>query len=213
VSAEPASTPPLSKRRARTRQALISAAQQFLSERRTAVSVQDITARAGVGVGSFYNFFETKDELFTAAVTETIAGYSALLEELVDGIEDPAEVFAASFRLTGRLQRKLPEQVRILLHSGTAVLNSEEALAGLARRHLRDAVAAGRFDLEDVELGLMAVGGALLGLLQMLETHPDLDDGDVSDRFTQRVLRALGISAAEAEQLCTRPLPDLPALG
>ncbi|WP_162599930.1 hypothetical protein [Nocardioides solisilvae] len=66
--------------------------------------------------------------------------------------------------------------------------------------------------LEDVDLGLMAAGGALLGLLQMLDQNPHVDDGDVSDRFTARVLRALGIDADEADELCARPLPQLPSL-
>jgi AcrR family transcriptional regulator len=208
VSVEPA--PQLGKRRARTRQALIGAAQAYLSEGRTAVSIQDITARAGVGFGSFYNHFESKDELFETAVDATVTAYATLLEDLVADIEDPAETFAASFRLTGRLQRRIPEQVRVLLHSGTDVLARDEGLASLARRDLRNGIDQGRFDLEDVELGFMAVGGALLGLLQMLESHPELDDADVSDRFTQRVLRALGISATEAGNLCSRPLPELP---
>ena len=210
-SGGPAEVPPMHPRRARTRAALIGAAQQFLSERRTAVSIQDITDRAGVGFGSFFNHFESKDDLFEAAVDATVGAYAALLQDLVADIEDPAEVFTASFRLTGRLQRRLPEQVRILLHAGTAILVRDEGLGSLARRDLRNAIEQGRFDLEDDELGLMAVGGALLGLLQMLESHPELDDGDVSDRFAQRVLRALGIPADEAERLCAKPLPDLPA--
>lgn len=202
----------LDRRKARTRAALVRAAQGFLAEGRTAVSIQDITKRADVGFGSFFNHFTSKDELFEAAVTDTLVSYATLRDRLVEGIEDPAEIFAASFRLTGRLQRRIPEQVRVLLRSGMSVLVHEEGLAPRARRDLADGIAQGRFDLQDVELGLMAVGGALLGLLQMLDADPDLDDADVSDRFTERVLRALGISADEAQALCARPLPELPDL-
>lgn len=207
------SSAPLSGRRARTRRALVGAGQALLSEGRTSVSIQEITDRAEVGFGSFYNFFATKDELFEAAVADTVEAYGALLQELVADLEDPAEVFAASFRLTGRLQRRMPEQVRVLLHTGISVLERDQGLAPLARRDLRNGVEAGRFDLEDVELGLMTVGGALLGLMQMLDSHPDLDDADVSDRFTVRVLRALGMSADEAAEICARPLPHLPRIG
>lgn len=204
----------MSKRRARTREAMVGAAQAFLAEgKATTVTIQEMTDRAGVGFGSFFNHFESKDALFEAAVSSTIAAYATLLEGLVADIEDPAEVFAASFRLTGRLQRRLPEQVKVLLHSGMSVLDRDEGLAPLARRDLRNGIEQGRFDIEDVELGLMAVGGALLGLLQMLDTRPELDDADVSDRFTQHVLRGLGLSADEAKVLCSRPLPELPPLG
>ena len=200
----------LDPRKARTRAALVGAAEHFLAEGRTTVSIRDITERADVGFGSFFNHFTSKDELFKAAVTDTLLSYATLRDRLVEGIEDPAEIFAASFRLTGRLQRRIPEQVRVLLHSGMSVLIHDEGLAPRARQDLVDGIAQGRFDLEDVELGLMAVGGALLGLLQMLDADPGLDDADVSDRFTQRVLRALGVSADEARALCARPLPELP---
>jgi len=202
----------LDQRKARTRAALVRAAQGFLAEGRTTISILDITERADVGFGSFYNHFTTKDELFEAAVTDTLVAYAALRDRLVEGIDDPAEVFAASFPLTGRLQRRIPEQVRVMLNSGMSVLVHDEGLAPRARRDLAAGVAQGRFDLQDVELGLMAVGGALLGLLQMLDANPDLDDADVSDRFTERVLRSLGISADEAHALCSRPLPELPDL-
>ncbi len=203
---------PLSARRARTRRALLDAAQALLAEGRTAVSIQEIADRAGVGFGSFYNFFTSKDELFESALADTIEAYGALLQELVADLDGPAEVFAASFRLTGRLQRRMPEQVRVLLHSGVSILERDQGLAPWARRDLRRGVEAGEFDLEDVELGLMAVGGALLGLLQMLDSRPEVDDADVADRFTQRVLRALGMPPERAAEICARPLPELPGL-
>ena len=40
-----------------------------------------------------------------------------LLDELTGDIEDPAEVFACSFRLTGRLQRREPELSRVFLNN------------------------------------------------------------------------------------------------
>lgn len=210
MSAEP--QPVTGSRRARTRAALIASAQAFLSEGTTAVSIQEITDRAGVGFGSFYNHFDSKDALFREAVATTVSAYADLLQHLVADIDDPAEVFAASFRLTGRLQRRIPDQVRILLHSGTAILSHDDGLAPIARRDLHRGIESGRFDLDDVEIGLMAVGGALLGLLQLLESYPDRDDAEVSDRFTERVLRALGVSRDEARDLCSRPLPALPDL-
>jgi len=207
----PAAASRLDRRKARTRLALIRAAQGFLAEGSTAVSIQDLTDRADVGFGTFYNHFSSKEELFDTAVATTLQDYAELRDRLVEGIDDPAEIFAASFRLTGRLQRRLPELVRILLHRGTEILVRDEGLAPRARADLGAAIAQGRFDLEDIELGLMAAGGALLGLLQLLESRPELDDADVSDRFTERVLRALGLDAGEAHDLVSKPLPDLPS--
>lgn len=200
------------RRKERTRAALLGAAQGFLAEGRSSVSIQQITDAADVGFGSFYNHFESKEALFEAAVDSVLVTYAALLEEIVAGYDDPAEVFAVSFRMTGRLQRQVPEMVRVLLNEGTGILVRERGLAPLAQRHIHDAVDAGRFDVDSPRLGLMAAGGALLGLLQMLDADPDADAGALSDRMTARVLRAFGMDGAEADALCARPLPDQPVL-
>ena len=64
------------RRKERTRNALLGAARQFLSEGRTNVSIQEITDAADVGFGSFYNHFESKDALFEAAVGSTLHAYA-----------------------------------------------------------------------------------------------------------------------------------------
>ena len=58
----------LDRRKARTRAALIRAAQTLIAEGRTNVPILEITQAADVGMGSFYNHFETKEQLFDAAV-------------------------------------------------------------------------------------------------------------------------------------------------
>jgi AcrR family transcriptional regulator len=198
------------RRKERTRNALLGAARTFLSEGRTNVSIQEITDAADVGFGSFYNHFETKEALFEAAVDSTLQAYAVLRDALVAGYDDPAEVFSVSFRMTGRLQRQLPEMVRVLLHEGMRILTHDEGLAPRARRDIETAREAGRFDVPDAELALMAAGGALLGLLQLLEANPDLDAGERSDAMTTLVLRMFGMSPEEAAELVSRELPPQP---
>lgn len=202
--------PPLTGRRAKTRAALIGAAQELLSEGRTAVSIQGITDRAGVGFGSFYNFFATKEELWEAAVAATVREFAELRDVAVADLDDPAEVFAASFRLSGRMRRAVPEQVRVLLHAGTGILGRDEGLAPRALADIQAGIDQGCFDIENARLGLMIVGGALLGLLQMLDDDPSLDDAVVSDQVAERLLRALGLSPDQARDVVSRPLPELP---
>lgn len=200
------------RRKARTRGALLAAARTFLAEGRSAVSIQEITEAADVGFGSFYNHFETKEQLFEEAVQSTLQAYGALLDGIVAGYDDPAEVFAVSFRMTGRLQRRLPEMVRVILNSGMSILLRDEGLAPRARRDLIAGQDAGRFDRIDPDLALMSVGGSLLGLLQLLDARPELDAGELSDAMTLQVLRMLGMTERAAEKLCSADLPELPDL-
>src|SRR6478752_2651127 len=100
----------LDRRKARTRAALVGAARGLLTSRDPlGVSIQEITDAADVGFGSFYNHFSSKEELFDAAVDEAIEEHGAMLEELTRSVDDPAEVFAVSVRITARFPKTHPE--------------------------------------------------------------------------------------------------------
>ena len=58
----------LDRRKARTRAALVEAAQVLLAEGRTNVAVTTITEAADLGTGSFYNHFASKDALAIEAL-------------------------------------------------------------------------------------------------------------------------------------------------
>src|SRR6476469_283412 len=119
----------LERRKARTRASLVRAAQGFIAAGRTNVPIQEITQAADVGMGSFYNHFETKEQLFDAAFEAVLDGYGQLLDQVTADIEDPAEVFASSFRLTGRLYRREPELSRVLLNNLPRLLHADDGLA------------------------------------------------------------------------------------
>jgi AcrR family transcriptional regulator len=199
----------LDRRRARTRAALIEAAQRLLAEDRTNVSVLEITTAADVGLGSFYNHFESKEQLFEAAVEEVLELHGALMDKVTEGIEDPAEVFARAFRLTGRLHRHLPGASQVLLRHGAAMILSESGLRPRALRDIKAAQEAGRFQVRDPELAVAAAGGAILALGQLLHRQPERDAARDADELTEDLLRMFGMSAAEAREICSRSLPDV----
>jgi AcrR family transcriptional regulator len=200
------------RRKQRTRAALIKAAQTFIAVGKVNVPVLEITQAADVGMGSFYNHFDSKEQLFEDAVTEVLDAHGALLDEFTASIDDPAETFATSFRLTGRLFRRRPQESQILLANRRALLNSDRGLAPRARRDIAAAVAGGRFTMEDTELALAVAGGALLGLGNLLWTEPERDDARAADAVTENVLHIFGVSSDEAHALCERQLPDLSEL-
>ncbi len=202
----------LERRKQRTRAALIKAAQTFIAAGKVNVPILEITQAADVGMGSFYNHFESKEQLFDAAVAEVLDAHGALLDQLTIPLDDPAETFACSFRLTGRLFRRRPQESQILLANGIALLSSDLGLAPRALRDIKAAVGAGRFTVDDPELALAVAGGALLGLGNLLRNQPDRDDAAAADSVTEDVLQIFGLSADEAHEICTEPLPDIDGL-
>lgn len=194
-------------RRARTRAALVAAGRRLLAAGRVAVSIQEITDEAGVGFGSFYNHFDSKEDLFSEAIASTLDTWGEMRDHIVDGIEDPAEVFATSFRMLGRMQRLLPELVRVVLNQGMSVLLTDRGLRPRALVDLQRGIESGRFTVLDAEVALMMVGSALLGLMQLLDADRGADDAQTSDEYTRHVLLMLGLDVAEADRLVNLPLP------
>lgn len=203
----------LSRRKQRTRAALIGAAQSFIANGNLNVPVLEITQAADVGMGSFYNHFESKDQLFEVAVAEVLDNHGALLDALTGSLDDPAETFARSYRLTGRLFRRWPQASKILLANSVQLLSSDRGLVPRARRDIVAATSVGRLSVEDPDLAVAVAGGALIGLGRLLLEDPDRDDAAATDKITEDVLRMFGMSAADAREVCSRPLPDMEALG
>jgi AcrR family transcriptional regulator len=198
----------LERRKQRTRAALIGAAQRLIAEGKVNVPVLEITQAADVGMGSFYNHFDSKEQLFEAAVADVLDAHGAMLDRLTESIDDPAETFATSFRLIGRLFRRRPQESDILLANGLTLLSSDHGLAPRALRDIKAGVDSGRFTLDDPELALFMAGGALLGLGKLLRDNPDRDDARAADAVIESVLRLFGLSAEDARAVCRRPLPD-----
>ncbi|MFF3200857.1 TetR/AcrR family transcriptional regulator [Streptomyces sp. NPDC002962] len=207
------SAPPLNRferRRAETRQALVRAARQILAETGdTSASIQAIAERADVGFGSFYNHFESKTALFDAAVKDALEELGQAFDEHLQGIDDPAELVAAGFRLSARLADARPELMQVLRHRGLGHLHSDTGLAPRAVRDLEVGIASGRFTVGDPTVALTALGGSLLALLELRFARPDLDGDEAASNLAEMLLRMLGLPPRDAHEVARRPLPDL----
>ncbi|MFQ6398722.1 TetR/AcrR family transcriptional regulator [Nocardia sp. KC 131] len=199
----------LERRKARTRAALVSAAQAMLAEGKPNVPILEITQAADVGMGSFYNHFQSREELFQAAIEEALDRHGALLDLLCEDVDDPAQVFAQSFRLTGRLHRRSPTLSKVLLNDGLNLASSDKGLAPRARRDIEAAVSAGRFQVRDPELAMTIVAGATICLGRLLHDNPERDDAEAADQVAEDLLRMFGLPPGDAHEICRRPLPAL----
>jgi AcrR family transcriptional regulator len=198
----------LDRRKARTRAALIAAARNLLTSRNPAgVSIQEITEAADVGFGSFYNHFQSKEDLFAAAVDEVIEEHGAMLDEVTRDLEDPAEVFAASVRITARFPQTHPELARIMDRTGPRYLSASWGLAPRALRDLQRAEAAGRLSLGDPAVALACAGGALLGVLHLGLTRDGVAVDAAADELAENLLRMFGLAEDDARRVARRALP------
>lgn len=216
------STEPRGARRKReTRMRLLQAAFELMAERGSeGVAISEITERADVGFGSFYNHFDSKEAIFAALVDGVFEAFGAALDRIAEGVSDPAEVLAASVRYTLRRAQSEPTWGRLLVRVGFSPLALSRGLGHRLRRDLETGIASGRFVTEDQPMTFIAVGSTVLGALSAqlprdaTDAHPSQKRSKpamkgVPERAATLVLRILGLSQRQAESIAHKPLPPI----
>ncbi|AEM85556.1 TetR/AcrR family transcriptional regulator [Streptomyces violaceusniger] len=106
----PATQPPAKRaRRAdaeRNRAAIIEAAGVVFAERGGTVDVREIARRSGVGMGTLYRHFPTKDDLLATVLEREFTCWLTAAHEAAEATEDPWEA------LTGFFEQTLTHQAR-----------------------------------------------------------------------------------------------------
>jgi AcrR family transcriptional regulator len=194
------------RRRARTRGRLLDAARElFAAQGVDATRVGDISERADVGAGSFYNHFADKDAIVEAVLSEAAEANGRHVDELTGGLDDPAEVMAVAHRHFVRLAQADPTFALLVVRLDLSHRLLSATLGPRATKDLEAGVAAGRFDVPDVGVALHAMGGALLGVMRGVIDGAVGPDADVL--HAQGVLRSLGVPKAQAARIARRPMP------
>src|ERR1035441_1744569 len=197
----------LDRRKAHTRQALVDAAVGLIADGRgDRASIQEITEAADIGFGSFYNHFDSKEQLFETASEEVLERWGQMIDRACAGIADPAELFAVGTRISGRLGWTHPEIAGFLAGAGLDVLDIPRGLAPRALRDIEAGKAAGRFTVSGAEIALSAAAGGLLGLFRMRQRHPERVTEPTVAQLAEADLRMLGVPADEAARLAVLPL-------
>jgi AcrR family transcriptional regulator len=149
------------RRQARTRADLIAAARQLIAERGLdALRVSDVTDRADVAFGTFYNQFKTKADIVEAVVAEAIVGLAETIAES-RAFADPGEALVASARGIVRIAYDDPGLARLLVNLEQAEARFERIIRPQAASLLQRGVAEGAFVIDDLETTLtMSIAGA-----------------------------------------------------
>jgi AcrR family transcriptional regulator len=81
----------------RNREAIVVAARELFAQHGPATPMDDIAARAGVGVGTVYRHFPTKEALLTELVAEVFRGFTVAAVR-AQGVSDPWTAFEGMLR-------------------------------------------------------------------------------------------------------------------
>jgi AcrR family transcriptional regulator len=160
----------------RNREKVLRAAREAFAASGYGVPLDEIAARAGVGPGTVYRHFPSKEELFAAVVTARVQDLAADARSRARD-PDPGRAFFGFFdqiRGEAAAKRDLPDAIAI---AGSLQEDLHAALDALLRR-AQDAGAV-RPDITTPDLVIL-----LKGLLRSIsEAPPGTADPDLSDRL------------------------------
>jgi AcrR family transcriptional regulator len=176
-SAEPDDQPPLHERALRAdarrnREAVLTAARALFAEQGLDAQMPDVARKAGVGVGTVYRHFATKDELIAALVAQR---FERLAEKAREGLEmdDPWEGVCELIRFSARIQAEDRALCEVIGGRGEEMYAAALAvgLPELTDRLVKRAQRSGqlRRDLSWEDIPLIACG---LGPITQIDTGP-----------------------------------------
>ena len=187
----------------RTRRLLLDAGRELVAANGVSgLRVQDVTERADIALGSFYNYFDSKDALLEAVISETLSAMAAATVADVDETTDPADAVAmANLRVVG-LARSEPDLARLIVNIAHSESMFGDAVHPHARLAVERGIAGGRFIVADVEVLLTAVIGGAFALIR--ETLDGRHGPQAEVAFARHVLASLGLRPEEALEVVTR---------
>jgi AcrR family transcriptional regulator len=148
----------------RNHEILVATAREVFAERGAEASLEEIARRAGVGIGTLYRHFGSRDALVEAVFERRIGDFAAIAER-ADAEPDPWLAFAGFLESTLELQAgdRLLKDVFLRLPPGTRrVESAREELRRLFGRVLERARAGGQlragFTLADLSLVFWSFG-------------------------------------------------------
>jgi AcrR family transcriptional regulator len=188
--------------------ALLRAAREVLTEDGVHASVATIAARAGVGIGSLYRRYRTKQELFQRLCTIALRDYLTAAEEALT-IDDPWDGLTHYVQMAisfgpGSLAA-IAGSIEVTREMATLNAKGDDAVEALvARAHRAGAL---RADVSAVDIALLI---EQLGRSPMLEQLHRQGRADLIEAAINARSRIIAIALDGLRPPTAQPLPGTP---
>lgn len=169
-------------RPARTRAALVEAAQEFLAEGEARPSIPQLTKRAGVAHGSFYNHFEDREDLMLQAAVEArkAHGWEEFIQ-IIGSYDDPVLGYLAGIYQTLLLWQGDRRTATIIATAGPAVLRAMRQEIEEQSGPWDEMIARSMATTDDLEMALWVMQGSFHTILKEI-SNGTLDSSDAAER-------------------------------
>jgi AcrR family transcriptional regulator len=139
---------------------IVTSARTLFAERGAQAQMEDIAAHAGVGIGTLYRRFPTKESLMTALVRERFQEFTVIADE-VERTTDPADaLYAVMRRHAEAVEHDAAFQMAMMNLDSfhwDGIEEDKEALGAIIARIIKRGKKAGsvRADLRDEDYGML----------------------------------------------------------
>ena len=201
------------RRRRQNRQALLDAAESLMEEKGSdATTVQEIADRADVALGTFYSYFDSKDEIVVAVMEGAMTRMARRIRAVTVNFTDAGQVFAYGVRVVMEAAAFDPKWRWLLKRPDTLADAMARMFAPYGKIDIRQAVEAKRYDLDDVDLVWRQAIWAMVATCVAIASgqRPDVDPESLLEQATANILCMVGVSREDAREIVRRPRPRLP---
>ncbi|HXY64918.1 MAG TPA: helix-turn-helix domain-containing protein [Mycobacterium sp.] len=187
-----------------------AAVRLFVEKGTTQLTISELAQEANVARGTLYRNIGSMEGLFDRIVAELSADMHKRVSATFVGIDDSAARLATGVRLFVRYAHENPMMGRFAVRFGLSDESLRAWMTGPPMADISAGVAAGRYAIGPSSVDSVAslvLGATVSAMWMVLEGHQTWREAGSST--AELLLRALGIEAAEAHEICTAELPRL----
>jgi AcrR family transcriptional regulator len=191
------------RRMVRNRKALLNAAETLIAAKGfERVTIDEIAEAADLAKGTFYNYFDDKNEIAAELALTIRAEIETAVTLAQTGIDDPARRLALGLSVFLHTAVTAPNRAAVTAQMYAQWLHPEAVGNEMLRTDLADGYRLGRFSTADLPAAVvMTIGVVQAGILRALQ----LPDSDAVRKLalglSGLILRSLGIKWNEAHAI------------
>ena len=199
-----------SEKRNQTKRSLLESARDLVAERGSdRISIQEITKRADVATGTYYNYFETKRDIFVAVALHLRSQMQEDLEPVRNKIKDPAMRVTITLRYYFDQAFNHTEWREFVSNTGLSGEITLHQPEDEALKDIEEGIKGGRFRVDDPSFTQSLILGMVKHVIEQIESRKA--DGSCVNYAIRSVLQMLGLPELVSQALTQTPLPPIAA--
>ena len=199
-----------SEKRNNTKRSLLESARNLVAERGSdRISIQEITKRADVATGTYYNYFETKRDIFIAVALHLRSQMQQDLEPVRNKIKDPAMRVTITLRYYFDQAFKHNEWREFIRNTGLSEDITLHQPEDEALKDIEEGIKGGRFRVDDPSFTQSLILGMVKHVIGQIESRK-ADESCISYAI-RSILQMLGLPELVSQALTQTPLPPIAA--